>query len=82
MALNPINPVLRSVRYDAVSAAKVELSVQPGEVLEVSDDIAGQLVAQSAQFKTAADVAPEPEPEPEAVVEVEAKPVKRRARKV
>jgi hypothetical protein len=58
MALNPINPVLRSMRYDAVSPAKVSLSVQPGEVLEVSDDIAGQLVAQSQQFKLAPAPAP------------------------
>lgn len=75
MALNPISPGLRSVRYDAVSPAKVSLSVQPGEVLEVSDDIAGQLVAQSQQFKTAA-------PAPVVEVESDAKPVKRRARKV
>ena len=82
MALNPISPGLRSLRYDAVSPAKVSLSVQPGEVLEVSDDIAGQLVAQSQQFKLA-DVAPAPEPTPDPVVEAE--PVvapKRRTRKV
>ena len=76
MALNPINPVLRSVRYDAVGPAKVTLSVQPGEVLEVSEDIADQLVAQSQQFKTA-DPAHVVEAEPD-----EVKPVKRRARKV
>lgn len=79
MALKPINPVLRSLRYDAVSPAKVSLSVQPGEVLEVSDDIAGQLVAQSQQFKLA-DVAPAPASEP--VVEAEPVAAKRRTRKV
>lgn len=81
MALNPISPGLRSVRYSAVSPAKVSLFVQPDEVLEVSDDIAGQLVAQSSQFKLA-DVAPVAVPEVEAAPEVEAPPVKRRARKV
>lgn len=58
MALTPPVPGLtatdsglRSIYYDATSAAKLSLIVQPGDRLEVSDDVAAQLLATSAQFK-------------------------------
>jgi hypothetical protein len=67
MSLNPPIPGLRSIRYDARSAAKVQITVQPGDTMQVSDDVAEQLVAASAQFKTAtpeeaAAVVPAPAP--------------------
>ena len=78
----------RRIRYDAVSSAKVQLVVHPGDVLIVSDDVAAQLLQASAQFKDAdapPPVRPEPEPEPEvAVSKPAAKPksaAKRTARK-
>ena len=40
----------RHVHYDAVSTAKVQLNVLPGDVLEVSDDVARQLFGASRQF--------------------------------
>lgn len=70
-------PGLRTVRYDAQSAGKVSLIVQPGDTLIVSDDVAGQLVASSAQFKP--EVEPEPG-EPEVEPEVERPPRKRAAK--
>ena len=51
MALNLPVPGLRPVHYNARSAAKVQLTVQPGDTLIVSDDVADQLVQGSAQFK-------------------------------
>jgi hypothetical protein len=50
--LNP-TPVaaLRNLHYDAKSAAKVALIVQPGDTLTVSEDVADQLIASSSQFK-------------------------------
>jgi len=53
-------PGLRRVRYDAVSVAKISLTVQPGDVLDVSDDVAAQLFAASAQFKDGDAPAPDP----------------------
>lgn len=53
MGLNPIGGGLRHIHYDARSAAKVALVVQPGDELHVSDDVAAQLVAASPQFKDA-----------------------------
>jgi hypothetical protein len=52
--LRTVVPGLRTVNYDARSAAKVSLVVQPGDTLIVSDDVADQLAASSAQFKTEA----------------------------
>jgi len=49
--MNPVIPGLRTIRYDARSPGKVDLVVQPGDTLTVSDDVATQLEAQSAQFK-------------------------------
>lgn len=61
MALNPPTPGLtatksglRRIFYDARSAAKIALVVQPGDELEVSDDVAAQLLKASPQFKSAA----------------------------
>ena len=60
MGLNPINGGLRRLHYDAKSTAKVDLRIKPGDVLEVSDDVASQLMLQSAQFKDQTHVADEP----------------------
>ncbi len=49
---------LRRLFYNAKSVAKVSLSVQPGDVLEVSDDVAAQLVAADPHFEPAAGVDP------------------------
>jgi hypothetical protein len=51
MALNPPGAGLRRIRYDAKSTAKVQVHVAPGDELHVSDDVAAQLLLQSAQFK-------------------------------
>lgn len=51
MSLRPPTPGLRSLHYDARSAAKVELVIQPGDTLVVSDDVAAQLQRSSPQFK-------------------------------
>ena len=83
MALTPP----RRIRYDAVSSAKVQLVVHPDDVLHVSDDVAGQLLQASAQFKdldAPPPARPEPEPEVEVAVSKPAKPksaAKRTARK-
>lgn len=53
MPLNPPVPGLRPMHYDARSPAKVELVVQPGDTLVVSDEVAEQLERASAQFKPA-----------------------------
>lgn len=78
MALNPPTPGLtapdsglRSIFYDATSPAKLSLIVQPGDQLDVSDDVAAQLLASSQQFKDGAAPKPAPpepaqEPQPEA----------------
>lgn len=60
MGLNNISPGLRPIHYDAVSAAKVALVVQPDEELIVSDDIADQLLKSSGQFKDKPRPAAEP----------------------
>lgn len=72
MALNPPVPgltapqsALRRISYDATSAAKVSLIVQPGDQLEVSDDVAAQLLAASGQFKDTDAAKPEPADEPD-----------------
>lgn len=64
---------LRSIYYDAVSPAKVALIVQPGDQLEVSDDVAAQLLAASPQFKTE-QPAPPPAVEPDPADEVTSEP--------
>jgi hypothetical protein len=58
--MNPPVPGLRTIHYDARSAAKVNLSIHPGETLTVSDDVADQLTAASPQFKDAPKSTPEP----------------------
>lgn len=73
MALKLPVPGLRPVYYDARSAAKVQLTVQPGDTLIVSDDVAAQLEQGSAQFKVdklpPEEPNPTPTPEPEKPVE-------------
>lgn len=55
MGLQDITPGLgdphRRLIQNGKSAAKVTLSVAPGDELVVSDDVAGQLVAASASFQ-------------------------------
>lgn len=51
MAMNPPTPGLRRIHHDSRSFNKVTLSVPPGAVLDVSDEIADQLTAASPQFK-------------------------------
>lgn len=71
MALNPPAAGLRRLHLNSKSAAKVALVVAPGDVLEVSDEVAAQLVRQGnfddgdPQFDPTFP-APEPEPEPDA----------------
>lgn len=62
MPLNPPVPGLRRIHHDANSASHVELSIAPGDVLEVSDDVAGQLLATSPQFKADAPAKAKPAP--------------------
>jgi len=56
--MNPVTPGLRPIKYDGRSAAKVSLVIQPGDDLEVSADVAGQLLATSPQFKAKPKAAP------------------------
>jgi len=53
-------PGLNPIHYDARSAAKVQIVVQPGDTLFVSDDVAAQLQASSAQFKPSPEANPAP----------------------
>jgi len=66
MALNPPEAGLHRLRYDSKSVAKVQLAVQPGDELVVSDDVAKQLVAADPHFK--------PVDEPPAATTAPAKP--------
>ena len=53
MPLNPPVPGLRApvrMRQNSSQVAKVQVHVQPGDVLEVSDDVADQIVAARAGF--------------------------------
>lgn len=56
----PMNPIerrgLRPVHLNSRSAAKVQISVQPDDVLVVSDDVAGQLTRADGAFKVVDDV--------------------------
>lgn len=54
MGLNTPAAGLRRINYDARSAAKVQIVVQPGDTLDVSDAVADQLLRSSPQFKDAA----------------------------
>jgi hypothetical protein len=77
--LSTPTPGLRTLSYDARSPAKVTLVVQPGDRLDVSDDVAAQLQQQSAQFKSPAPVAAKPDPAPAPVAK--SAPVKKAAAK-
>lgn len=59
MGLNPVNGGLHRLKNDSVQPAKVELTILPGDELEVSDDVAAQLAAASTHFVDPATV-PEP----------------------
>lgn len=59
MALNPIRPRLRNISN---SVAKVQISVAPGDELEVSDDVAAQLAHQGAPFRPPGEDRPLAEP--------------------
>lgn len=75
MSLTPPSPGLRRIHNKSKHVAKVAVIVQPGDELEVSDDVALQLVAQTPVFADGA--APVPVEDVEAVPEpVEAAPVK------
>lgn len=54
MALNTPTPGLRRLVHDSNQPTKVALAVPAGDVLEVSGDVADQLVAASSHFKDAA----------------------------
>jgi len=56
MALNPITGGLHRLTHDSAQATKVELTIPPGDELEVSDDVAAQLHAASTHFRDPADV--------------------------
>lgn len=58
MALNPIRGGLRPLRYDSNQVAKVQIQVQPGDELHVSDDIADQLQRADTHFKPIVDDLP------------------------
>lgn len=53
--LNPITPGLRALHYDSNQVAKVQIQVQPGDVLHVSDDVADQLQRADTHFKPVVD---------------------------
>lgn len=73
MPLNPVEPGLHRLRYDSKSVAKVNVHVQPGDELAVSEDVAAQLVAADPHFK------PVGEPD-EAKTEDESKPARKSTR--
>jgi hypothetical protein len=62
--LHDPKPGLRALFLDAKSAAKVELRVQPGDELHVSDDVADQLVAADPHFRAVGDVRSKGAPAP------------------
>ena len=73
--LKPVTAGLRALHYDSNQVAKVQIQVQPGDVLAVSEDLADQLQRADTHFKpvddagigprTGAEDAPA-EPEPDA----------------
>ena len=78
MSLTPPTPGLRRIHNKSKHVAKVALIVQPGDELEVSDDVALQIVAATPVF--ADGPAPRPVEDVE-VAEVSAAPVKKAAAK-
>lgn len=62
-ALTP--PSRLRLKHDSVSAEKIELVIAAGDELEVSEDLAAQLVA-AGNFRDPADV---PEPGPQVVLD-------------
>jgi hypothetical protein len=57
MALTPLRPRLRNVSN---GLAKVTLSIPAGDEIEVSEEVAAQIIHQGAPLR---DAAPSPEPE-------------------
>lgn len=51
-------PRLRRIHHDSNQVTKVGLAVPAGDVLEVSESVAGQLLARSTQFKDVTPVKP------------------------
>jgi hypothetical protein len=76
MPLTDPVPLLRVINKSN-HVSKILVGVQPGDELEVPEDVKRQIYAQNGDF-TAAEPEPEPEPETEPV---EAKPAKRTAKK-
>jgi hypothetical protein len=50
MGLKPITPGLRRIKHDSAQPTKVEITVPPGDELEVSDEVLAQLEAASTHF--------------------------------
>ena len=87
MTLHEIRPGLRVINKGN-SVSKVTLVIQPGDELEVSEDVAAQLDAQTQDFVPATpDVYkrtvpyPPPPEEVEVVEDTESRPAKRAAKK-
>ena len=58
MGLKPPTPGLRALFHNSISPAKVQVSIPPGDVLHVSEELAVQLRTTSTHFE---DVAPDDE---------------------
>ena len=76
--LKPIRPGLRALRYDSKQVAKVQIYVRPGEVLHVSDDLAGEFQRADPHFKPVDDSDAAGIDVPAAGTEPAAKPTRRR----
>lgn len=50
MGLKPITPGLHRIKHDSAQPTKVEITIPPGDELEVSDDVLAQLEASSGHF--------------------------------
>lgn len=50
MGLKPITPGLHRIKHDSAQPTKVEITIPPGDELEVSDEIRAQLEAASGHF--------------------------------
>lgn len=62
MTLKRPNPGLRRLWHNSNQPAKVQVTIQPGDELEVSDDVAAQLTAASTHFVDGPPPAPASEP--------------------
>lgn len=57
MALKPIRPRLRNISN---GLAKVQVSIAPGDEIEVSEDVAAQIAHQGAPLRESASTVAEP----------------------